>query len=220
MKKTFLYSLISTYFILIIIFLFSTIASAEGWYELNSMSDSELIAKVDEFKKKLDQEPDNDEILKTLGIAYLIMAIKNPQAYAPLAVKFLSNAYERNENDYAILCYLGSATTLMATTTNDTSKMGSYTNQGIALMDKAVRKAPDNITVRLTRAYHSKNLPDFLGRRSVAIEDFEYLAEMIKNESSFPVPLKKEIYLNLIELYEKSGNTEKAEYCQKLANGL
>jgi hypothetical protein len=88
------------------------------------------------------------------------------------------------------------------------------------MMDKAVRKAPNNVTIRLTRAYNSKGLPDFLGRKSVAIEDFEHLAAMIEKDAISLNSIKKEVYLNLAELYEKTGNKEKADSYSTLASAL
>jgi tetratricopeptide (TPR) repeat protein len=220
MKKILVCHLISAKIIFLAIILFCPTATARDWYELNAMSESELAEKVAEFKKKLDHNPDEYETLKALGIAYHIMATQDAQTYAPLAVKPLSKILKKNETDYVTLCYLGSATTLMAKTTSNLMEKGSYTNRGIALMDKAVRKEPDNVTIRLARAYNSKSLPDFLERRSVAIEDFEHIAEMIGKAPSSLSSIKKEVYLNLAEFYEKGGDKEKADNYSHLAGGL
>jgi hypothetical protein len=81
--------------------------------------------------------------------------------------------------------------------------------QGIAYMDEAVKKAPNNVTVRLIRAYNSRRLPDFLGREHIAFEDFHYLSEMIANGPSSYQTITKEVRLNLTELYEKRNNIYK-----------
>ena len=220
MKKQIMFGLVRTKIVLLIILVFCCSAMAGGWYELNTMDESELAEKIGEFRKRLDQNPEDRETLNGLGIAYHIMATKDAQEYAPLAFKILSKAHEGNEADCVTLCYLGSATTLMASTTNDLMEKSSYTNRGIALMDKAVRKAPDNVTVRLTRAYNSKSLPDFLERKSVAVEDFEHLAKMIRKGSLSSISIRKKVYSNLAELYEEIGQREKAEDYHKFANGL
>ena len=220
MKNKSLFGSVATYTIFLSVIFSGSVLIAEDWHELSAMSEPELVAKISDFEHKLNQTPGDNETLKTLGIAYHIMAIKNPRTYAPLAYKTLSKAYKKIENDYDTLCYLGSATTMMAMATNDVSQMGSYASKGIALMDKAVRMAPDSITVRLIRAHNSKSLPGFFGRRSLAIEDFEYLAEMIRRKPRFPVPVKKQVYSNLSDLYEKSGETAKAEEYKKLADGI
>ena len=220
MKKKIMFGLVRTKILLLIILEFCFSAMAGDWYELNTMDESELAEKIGEFRKRLGQNPEDWETLKGLGIAYHIMATKNAREYAPLAFKTLSKVHGMNETDCVSLCYLGSATTMMAATTNDLMEKSSYTNRGIALMDKAVRKAPDNVNVRLTRAYNSKSLPDFLERKSVAVEDFEHLAGMIRKGSLSSISIKKAVYSNLAELYEKIGHREKAEAYHKLANGL
>jgi cytochrome c-type biogenesis protein CcmH/NrfG len=182
---------------------FGTVSAAKDWSELNVMSESELTAKITEFQKRLDQKPDDFETLKALGIAYGILAREDAKKFAPKSIDMLTRAYEMNQNDYEVLCYLGNSTTMMANTTWNPMKKMSYANKGIALMDKAIKKAPDNITVRLTRANNAKRLPEFLNRGDVAIEDYEYLAEMIKHDPKALSYLEKEVHANLTELYEK-----------------
>ncbi|MFC1884671.1 tetratricopeptide repeat protein [Thermodesulfobacteriota bacterium] len=220
MKKRVMRRLTGVKIVSLTIILFGFTAAAQDLNELNTMNEQELVEKIDRFEKKLKQNPEDYETLKALGIAYHIMATRDARTYAPLAVKTLSKAHEKIETDYTILCYLGSATTLMSVTTSNFMEKGSYTNRGIAMMDKAVRKAPNNVTIRLTRAYNSKSLPDFLDRKSVAIEDFEHLAAMIEKDDSSLSSIKKEIYLNLAELYEKNGNKEKADNYSTLAGAL
>ena len=201
-------------------FFFYTAAAAKDWHELNRMDDPELTEKIVEFQKRLDQNPDDYEMLTALGIAYHIKAKKDAKEYAPKAVDMLTRAYKMNKKDYETLCYLGSATAMMAQTTGDPMKKGSYANKGIAMMDKAIRKAPDNISVRLTRSFNSKNLPSFLNRGDIAIEDFEYLAGLIEKSPDISWPTMKIVYTNLAELYKKDGEKDKAEKYEKLAEGL
>jgi hypothetical protein len=61
------------------------------------------------------------------------------------------------------------------------------------------------------------SLPEFLGRGNIAIEDFEYLAVMMKQDPSAYLSIKKEVYENLAKLYEKNGNKQKAETFRVLA---
>jgi tetratricopeptide (TPR) repeat protein len=200
--------------------LLCSVATARDWSELNALDESELTEKIDAFQKKLDQGPDDYEVLKGLGIAYHIKALKDPKAFAPQAVETLTKVSEKDPTDYVTLCYLGSATSLMARTTKNFFKMGSYSNKGFALMDKAVRNNPDNVSVRLTRAHNSKNVPAFLNRGDIAIEDFEYLAEMITHDPGSSAYLKKQVYSNLAALYKKRGKEDKAAEYSKMAESL
>lgn len=199
MKTKSIYHFIKTGIICLTFVLFNTLVFASDWHELNQMSESELSIKVAKFQQQLDQHPNKHENLKAIGIAYHALAIKDSKTNAPLAVKYLSAAYGQNKTDYVSLCYLGSAMTILAKTNVDYK-------QGIAYMDEAVRKAPNNVTIRLIRAYNSKRLPDFLAREHIALEDFHYLSEIIANDPSSYQTIKKEVYLNLTELYEKRNN--------------
>jgi len=198
----------------------SSVTIAGGWHELRNLKAEELSAKISEFKKRLEQNSSHYESIKGLGIAYHIKAQKDAKGFASRAVDMLTRAREINKKDYETLCYLGSATTMMAKTTWNPIKKMSYANKGIALMDKAVKRDPENITVRMTRGYNSMGLPGFLKRGGIAVEDFEHLAEMIEKDPVSFSSIKKEVYSTLAELYRKNGEEDKAEKYMKLAEGL
>jgi len=87
-------------------------------------------------------------------------------------------------------------------------------------MDKAAKRDPDNVSVRMTRASNSKSLPSFLNRGDIALEDFEYLAGLIEQNPESLESIKKKVYSNLAELYIKAGDQAKAEKFMKLAESL
>ncbi|MBN1625985.1 MAG: hypothetical protein JW944_05625 [Deltaproteobacteria bacterium] len=206
-------------FIILMMFILAAAATAKDWNELNRMSEQELTEKILDFQKRLDQNPEDYEMLKAVGIAFHARAGKDAKKFAPRAFEMLTRASEIDKKDYETQCYLGSATTMLAKTTWNPMKKMSYANKGIAMMDKAVRKAPDNVSVRLTRAYNSRRLPHFFGREETAIEDFEYLAEMIEKNPDAYGSLKEDVYMNLVELYRKNDNKMKAEKYQKMLEG-
>lgn len=212
--------LLGTGIIILVVSCLSITAAARDWHELGKLDEARLKVKINEFQERLKQDPGDYDIIKGLGIAYHILARVDAKKYASMAVETLTRACEMDNRDYEALCYLGSSTTLMALTTWNPMKKMSYTNKGIALMDKAVRKAPDNISVRLTRAYNSKNLPKFLDRGGIAIEDFEHLAGMIKKDPVSFKSIEKEVYSNLAELYEKQGERARAEAYREKTEGL
>jgi len=208
------------YLFLAALLLFATPAWAKDWHELHDLTDIQLSKKISEFQKSLDQDSSDYEALKALGIAYHIKARKDAKGYAPRAVEVLSRAYEISKKDNETMCYLGSATTMMANATWNPIKKMTYVNKGTGLMDKAVKKDPDNISVRMTRASNSKNLPSFLNRGDIALEDFEYLAGLIEKNPGYLPSIKKKIYSNLAELYEKAGDLTNAERFRKLAENI
>ena len=206
--------------IMAIAFLLTAPVSAKDWHELGDLDDGQLAEKISVLQKILDQNPSDYETMKGIGIAYHRMAKKSAKKYAPKAVEVLTKAFEANKKDYETMCYLGSTTTIMAQTTWNPMKKMSYVNKGAALMDKAIRKVPDNVSVRMTRAYNSKNLPSFLNRGHLAVEDFEYLADLIEKNPESYVSIKKDVYTNLCELYSKAGDQAKAEKFKNLAETL
>ena len=194
--------------------------SGKDWHELRDLDDGQLGEKISELQKILDQNPSDYETMKGIGIAYHRMAKKTAKKYAPKAVEALAKAFEANKKDYETMCYLGSATTMMAKRTWNPMKKMSYVNKGAALMDKAIRKDPDNVSVRMTRAYNSKNLPSFLNRGHLAVEDFEYLADLIEKNPKSYVSIKNDVYTNLAELHSKAGDQAKSEKFKNLAETL
>ena len=204
--------------VLIVVMVFiSSVTRAGDFHELLNLKAGALSAKISEFQKELDQNSSHYDAIKGLGIAYHIKAQEDAKKFAQRAVDMLTRAHEMNKRDYEALCYLGSAMTMMAKTTWNPIKKMSYVNKGIALMDKAVKRDPDNITVRMARGYNSMRLPGFLERKGVALEDFEHLAEMIEKDPVSFSSIKREVYSNLAELYRKKGEEDKAEKCMKLA---
>jgi hypothetical protein len=211
--------------ILLIVFLTGFILpipglEAKNWNELYDLNEVKLENEISSFKQQLKESPGDIEPLKGLGIAYHIKATHDIKNYAPLAVEILTQAYEVNKKDNETLCYLGSATTMMAKTTWNPIKKVSYVNKGAAFMDKAIRRDPDNIAVRMTRGKNSRRLPYFLDRGRYALEDFEHLALLIEQNPNLPPSLKKDVYTNLAQLYEKANDTEKAERYKKLSENF
>ena len=160
-------SLLGLYRVLSLVFLLLTsLVHAEERSE--NMDLKALLVPAAQLKERLDQNPSDYEALQGLGIVYHNMALKDFKAYAKKAAQYLEQAYQKKPDDNVALCYLGSAYTMLAKDAwNPMSKL-SYVNKGIECMDKAVRKDPDNITMRLTRANNSKALPKFLNRGSIA----------------------------------------------------
>jgi tetratricopeptide (TPR) repeat protein len=206
--------------VVVMVFWSAAPVSATDCQELSGLDSGQLAETISKMQKVLDQNPSDWDTLKCMGIAYHRMAKKNAKTYAPKAVEILTKALEANKKDYQTMCYLGSATTMMAKNTwNPMKKMG-YVNKGVGLMDKAIRKDPDNISVRMTRAYNSKSLPSFLNRGHLAVEDFEYLAGLIEKNPEAYASIKKDVYTNLCELYRKAGDQAKAEKFKNLAENL
>ena len=150
------------------------------------------------------------------------MALKDSGGYAKKAVQTLERAYGKKQEDYAVLCYLGNAYVLLAKDGTEGMTRAANANKGLEYMDKAVRKAPDDVTIRLTRGYSAKASPSSLNRSPVAYDDFEHVAMLFEKGLKAPMPLKAPVYRSLSGLYQEDGDKvkamkylEMAEKCEK-----
>ena len=200
------------------LFLATHCAVAENQPKLSTKDAAQLDATIETLRGKIAENDQDFESFKQLGIVYHMKAVANAKTYAPLAVDALTRARELDKRDTEVLCYLGSATTMLAKTTfNPVKKMG-FVNKGTGYMDKAVSQSPDNVTVRLTRAQNAMRLPAFLNRQSFALIDLEHLSKMIDKNPEQYASIKQGVYADLSKLYDKNGDPEKAAlYRQKAA---
>ena len=216
MDRVFRNSLLGLYGVLSLVFLLFA-AQAHAQERPENMDLKALLAQAAQLQQRLDQNPSDYEALRSLGIVYHSMALKDSKAYAKKAIRYLEEANQKKPEDAEVLCCLGSTYTLLAKDSSDLSSITSNTNKGIGLMDKAVRMDPDNISVRMIRANNSKNLPKFLNRRSVAYEDFEYLEGLFKKKPDISPALKAYVYRDLAALYKEDGDVAKAQKYEALA---
>jgi tetratricopeptide (TPR) repeat protein len=213
-------SLVGLYWMLGLVLLLSA-SWAHAEVRPENMDLKALSARAVQLRQLLDQNPSDDESLQGLGIVYHSMAIQDSKAYAKKAVQYLEQAHQKRPDDYVVLCYLGSAHTLQAKDASNPMCKVYHLNKGVEYMDKAVRKDPENITVRLIRANNSKALsPMFLSQRSIAYEDFEHLASLFEKGGRVPSQLKASVYRSLADLYKEDGNLAEAKKYQIMAKAV
>jgi hypothetical protein len=220
MNRIFHSSLLDMFAVLsLVFFLFTSLAYAEEKPEDKELA--AMLAQITQLQQRLGKNPSDYEALRDLGIAYHNAAIKDSKVYAKKAVQYLEQTRQKKIDDTVVLCYLGSAYTLLARDTSDPMDRLSYVNKGVEYMDKAVRKDPDNIsdyvTIRLVRANNSMRLPKSLNRRPIAYEDFELLASLFQKGLKIPSPLKISVYRSLAALYQEDGNMAEAKKYQTMA---
>jgi two-component SAPR family response regulator len=179
-----------------------------------------MVKKITKLQERFNRNPSDYEALKELGVIYHDMALKDTKTYAKKAVNSLEEAQKVKPEDNVTLCYLGSAYTLMAKESWNPVSKSNYVNKGIECMDKAIKKDPDNITIRMTRGMNSRGLPGFLNRRQVAFEDFEHLADQFEKGLKVPASLKSTVYKNLSGLYKEDGDKIKTQKYQAMAENL
>jgi hypothetical protein len=203
----------------LVFLLLTSLAYAEEKPEDNGLA--AMLAQITQLQQRLDKNPSDYEALRDLGIAYHNAALKDSKVYAKKAVQYLEQTRQKKIDDTVVLCYLGSAYTLLARDAADPMDRMSYVNKGVEYMDKAVRKDPDNIsdyvTIRLVRANNSMRLPKSLNRRPIAYEDFELLSSLFQKGLKIPSPLKISVYRSLAALYQEDGNMAEAKKYQTMA---
>jgi hypothetical protein len=203
----------------LVFLLLASWAYAEERFE--NMDLKALSAQAAQWKERLDQNPSDYEALRNLGIVYHDMAIRDSKACGRKAAQYLEQAYQKKPDDHVVLCYLGSAYTLLAKDASNPVSKAYDLNKGVEYMDKAVRKDPDNITVRLIRANNSKALSSrFLSQRSTAYEDFEHVAGLFEKGLKVPSQLKASVYRSLAELYKEGGKVAEAKKYQIMAESV
>jgi hypothetical protein len=103
--------------------------------------------------------------------------------------------------------YLGSSYTLRSRDLGIGPEKLRVLNKGIALMDAAVRAAPDNVHVRLVRALTDEALPFFTGRGKKARAEFLALAGLVeRNPGQLEARDRQLLYLKAGETAQKAGD--------------
>lgn len=149
------------------------------------------------------------ERLKRLGMAWHNLAALKIDGASAEAQKWLKEASAAAPTDAQVMAYLGSAQTMIARDSWNVITKVSEVNKGIALIDKAVRQAPDDITVRMVRMTNSLSLPGFFGRAPKAREDLVYLHGVLAKQTLLPVA-SAEICYRLGDIVQGEGDQQQA----------
>lgn len=169
------------------------------------------------LEKKLAADPNNVQLLKTVGIAYHELAVKGDKNAVKKAVSYFEKAKSLAKDDYAIKCWYGSALCLVGRDTKNPLVQYKKVKDGLALMDEAVNKYPDNYEIRLCRAMTTVNLPDSIFKRlKQSIDDFMYLINKDNQKPGYlPEREKRLAYLNAGMGFKTGGALENAIKCWK-----
>lgn len=183
------------------------------------MDEKSLKAEVEASEQFMKSQKDGKKHLKRVGIAYHNLAVLEVDKASSKSHFYLQKAYKKNPNDYEILAYLGSAKTLLGRDSWRVFQKVINVNEGVKMMDEAVRKAPDNAFIRILRANNSLSLPRFFKRRSKAKEDFLHIEILLqRHPNMLPSSLQAEIFNHLAEIFKNEGNTARAKaYMHKAA---
>lgn len=143
-----------------------------------NLDGAEAEAALERYQARLERAPDDLEALKAAGILIHQRNRKDPDPESlARGEAYLERAAELAPDDHQTAAWLGSLLTMKALVETDPGRQMFWVKLGTRKLDRAVRAAPDDLVVRLTRAYNSLELPAFLRRTRFAVEDFRhYLA--------------------------------------------
>jgi len=87
---------------------------------------------------------------------------------------------EQGKQDYELMAAMGSALSYQSIFYQaDLGQMNLLSRKGMRYMDRAVKKAPNHLGVRLLRGLSYANMPAFLNRASFAVEDLSLLKNVL-----------------------------------------
>lgn len=144
------------------------------------------------YEATLKTTPADVQALKNAGIVLHQLARTDPKPETvERAEAYLKQARQLAPEDPEIAAWLGSTITMKALFETDPGRQTFHVKAGTRLLDGAVRAAPDNRIVRLTRAYNSLELPPFLGRTRYAVEDLGRYLQLCDGQPCKPADVSE-----------------------------
>jgi len=114
--------------------------------------------------------------------------------------------------------YLGALTAKMATFSFFPWSKISYADDGSELLDKAIKKAPNDVEVRLNRASTYVNFPAMLKKDVILQNDIRWILQALKNKK-IKQSAKDSTYKVLAMFFAKLQDNEKYnKYLNKIKN--
>jgi len=146
------------------------------------------------------------------GLQYYEQALEGDREAAFKAFDIFSQAMEKHRRNPLVQAYYADCLSMTGKYQEDVPGMIGLTIQAMKTYDRLVADYPDNVQLRLMRAYHSYRLPEtFFHRTATAIEDFLVLTERYRDDSSIlPEPLYWQMLFDLGAAYARLGMEEEA----------
>ena len=146
-------------------------------------SPEERAAVALELERKWEQTKE-EKTLAHLAIIYSVIVglDDRKQETVHKAEEYLNRAGNAFPKDYTLMAAHGSVLTMMAQFETKTANKLKFVKQGTRKLDRAVRKAPDNIEVLMQRGHNSLALPAFLNRAHFAQKDFQAVLKTVGDE--------------------------------------
>ncbi|MDB5085425.1 MAG: hypothetical protein JWN30_2311 [Bacilli bacterium] len=128
------------------------------------------------------------------------------------AHKLIENVRKLASGNNLVEAYYGSTSTLLARDLVDPMEKLKKAADGLKILDKSIAKEPDNVEIRILRAYVCSRIPEeFFHRSAIAIEDFNYLLTRYERlPGIFSQQMYWKILYDLGLLYKNVGKEQEA----------
>jgi tetratricopeptide (TPR) repeat protein len=158
----------------------------------------------------------NNESWKTLfkeAISLHKKAVDGDKEAVNQAANLLEKVRMLAPGNNLVEAYYGSVTSLMGRDAKQNKDRLNITNQGLKILDEAVKNEPDNTEIRLLRAYVCYRVPEkYFHRTKTAIEDFNYLVSQYEKDSTiFTEELFWKILFDLGMAYKETNQKNMAK---------
>jgi len=130
------------------------------------------------LEKALAADPQNLALRIQLGEVLSDLGAFGDKNASDAAVKLFELLHQESPQDAVILADYGNARTIYAQYASVFTQL-NWVHGGFDDLDAAVKAAPDNAGIRITRALNSSQVPAFLKREQIARDDFAWLLARI-----------------------------------------
>lgn len=172
--------------------------------------------KVDSLKNIIKNDPNNVQALIALGVHYHDLGVDGDAKAVEQGERMLKKALSLDSTNAYVTGYYGSILSLKARDASMPWTKVKYAKQGFEQLDKSIEMNPEDLDVRLIRAMNSSQVPKFMKRLTLSIEDFNFIIKHKTFESWTPGH-RAFVYLHFGKALEKDDQPEKAKEFFELA---
>ena len=172
--------------------------------------------KIDSLKSIIKNDPNNIQALIALGVHYHDLGVAGDLKAVEQSEKFLKKVVSMDSTNAYATGYFGSILSLKARDASMPWTKVKYAKQGFEQLDKSIEMNPEDLDVRLIRAMNSSQVPKFMKRLTLSIEDFNFIIKH-KTFGSWTPDHRAFVYLHFGKALEKDDQPEKAKEFFELA---
>ena len=180
----------------------------------------QLHEQIKLMRQRLADDPDDTVAQFELARSLYFIGLTGEAKATTQSAKLFDQLLKDDPNNAVYLAYRGSCTMLEAARSWAFWKKQSLADQGLAMIDQAIAKDPDQPEVRFIRACTTYNLPFWFKRGEQSAADFALLNERIEKQPQqddlLPWMASAALYHHAV-IVREDGNKVEAEQALKLA---